>query len=123
MEEHVSGLVELVVAVRHAAPVGYLLTIGAGGTLVEVSRQTRSLLLPTSAEAISQALETLAIWPLLAGHRGRPGIDIDAVVKVVLCLTDLVIDHPDVVEVEVNPLIAGPDGAVAADALIITGGS
>jgi acyl-CoA synthetase (NDP forming) len=122
VEEHVSGLVELVVAVRHAAPVGYLLTIGAGGTLVEVSRQTRSLLLPTSARAISQALETLPIWPLLAGHRGRPGIDIDAVVNVVLCLTDVVIDHPDVVEVEVNPLIAGPDGAVAADALIITGG-
>jgi len=64
------------------------------------------------------ALEGLAIWPLLAGHRGRRTADLDAIIEVVESLRSLVLGRSDLVEVEINPLLVLADGAVAADALI-----
>ena len=119
VEQQVDGaLVEMLVAVRREPPVGWLLTMGAGGILVEVMADTRSLLLPASAAEVVVALEGLAIWPILAGHRGRRAADLDAIIKVVESLRSLVLDKPDLVEVEINPLLVLGDGAVAVDALI-----
>ena len=73
------GLVELMVSVRSSHPVGRLLTLGAGGELVEVLADTSCLLLPESPEAVRAALEQLRVWPLLAGgFRGRPAAAVDA---------------------------------------------
>ncbi len=119
VEQQVDGaLVEMLVAVRREPPVGWLLTMGVGGILVEVMADTRSLLLPASAAEVVAALEGLAIWPILAGHRGRRAADLDAIIKVVESLRSLVLDKPDLVEVEINPLLVLGDGAVAVDALI-----
>jgi hypothetical protein len=66
------------------------------------------------------ALRSLRGAPLLEGVRGRPAIDLDAVVRAALALADFARDAGDLVaEVDVNPLIAYPNGAVAVDALII----
>lgn len=119
VEQQVDGtLVEMLVTVRREPPVGWLLTLGAGGILVEVMADTRSLLLPAAAAEVSAALEGLAIWPMLAGHRGRQAADLDAIIKVVESLRSLVLDRPDLVEVEINPLLVLADGAVAVDAMI-----
>jgi len=109
---------ELLVDVRREPPVGWLLTLGAGGTLVELVRDTVSLLLPVEADDVRRALGGLGIARLLAGHRGRPPADIDAIIEVVEHLQRLLYEHPDLVEVEINPLLARPSGAVVADALI-----
>ena len=66
------AVVELLVSVRSEPPVGMLLTLGAGGTLVEMLDDTAVLLLPTDPADVRSALRGLRIWPLLAGHRGRP---------------------------------------------------
>ncbi|HJO99997.1 MAG TPA: acetate--CoA ligase family protein, partial [Acidimicrobiales bacterium] len=119
VERQVDGtLVEMLVAVRREPPVGWLLTLGVGGILVEVIADTRSLLLPASATEVVAALEALAIWPLLAEHRGRRAGNLDAIIGVVESLRSLVLDRPDLVEVEINPLLVLADGAVAVDALI-----
>jgi len=119
VEEQVEGaLVEMLVAVRREPPVGWLLTLGVGGILVEVMAETRSMLLPVSPADIVGALERLAIWPMLAGHRGRMAADLDAIIGVVDSLHSLVLDRPDLVEVEINPLLVLADDAVAVDALI-----
>ena len=116
------GLVELLVSVRSSDPVGRLLTLGAGGELVELLADTACLLLPESPEAVRAALERLRVWPLLAGgFRGRPAAAVDAVINVVGRLTDLMRDRPDLIEIEVNPLVVTADRAVAVDALAVMG--
>ena len=122
VESHISGgLVELLVNVRAEPPVGMLLTLGAGGSLVEVLDDTVSLLLPSSREAVVDALQTLRIWPVLAGHRSRPAACVDAVADVIEKLGDLVGSDRGLVDIEINPLIVTENGAWAVDALITRG--
>lgn len=119
VESCVSGaLVELLVDVRVEPPVGVLATLGCGGTLVEVLDDVCCVLLPESPEAIRAALERLRLWPLLAGHRGRPAAPVESITGVVEQLTQLVVEHPEIVEIEINPLLVTADRAVAVDALI-----
>ena len=112
------AVAELLVSVRSAPPVGMLLTLGAGGTLVELLDDSACLLLPTDSEAVREALRGLKVWSLLGGHRGRPPAAVDAVVEVIDCLGSLVRDDGSIVEVEINPLLVTAQRAVAADALI-----
>ena len=120
VESLIPGAVaELLVSVRPTPPVGMLLTLGAGGTLAELLDDTVSLLLPAAAGDILEALRSLRIWPLLAGYRGRPAGAVDAVVEAVSALGALVRDDRSIFEVEINPLMVTPHGAVAADALML----
>ena len=120
VESLISGAVaELLVSVRPTPPVGMLLTLGAGGTLAELLDDTVSLLLPAAAGDILEALRSLRTWPLLAGYRGRPAGAVDAVVEAVDALGALVRDDRSIFEVETNPLMVTPHGAVAADALML----
>ena len=112
------AVVELLVSVRREDPVGWLLTIGAGGTLVEILEDTCSLLLPVTAEDVRSALQGLSVWPLLAGYRGRPGADVEAVVAAVLGVAQMAVAPDRLVEVECNPLIAGAEGATVVDVLV-----
>ena len=120
VESCITGAVaELLVSVRSSPPVGMLLTLGAGGTLTELFDDTVSLLLPVSADEALEALRSLRIWPLLAGHRGRPPAAVDAVIEAVSALGALVRDDRGIIEVEINPLMVTPHSAVAADALML----
>ena len=110
---------ELLVSVRSAPPVGMLLTLGAGGSLVELLDDTASLLLPASADEAREALRSLRLWPMLAGHRGRPAAAVEAVVEAVSALGALVRDDRSIIEVEINPLIVTHEAAVAVDALML----
>ena len=108
VEEMVSGAVaELLVGVTRDPAHGFLLTLGAGGTLTELWRDTVT------------ALRQLRIWPLLAGYRGAPAEDLTALVQAIAAVQWFVGAHLDQLqEVEINPLIVTPDRAVAVDALI-----
>lgn len=113
------AVAELLVSIRSAPPVGMLLTLGAGGTLVELLDDSASLLLPTNSEAVREALRSLRVWSLLGGYRGRPPAAVDAVIEAVGCLGSLVRDDGSIVEVEINPLLVTAQQAIAADALIV----
>lgn len=111
--------IELLVGVLRDPAHGFVLTLGAGGTLTEILADTTHLLLPCTAEDITQALSHLRIAPLLSGYRGAPATDISAIASAVLAVQDYVIAHADdVFEVEINPLMCTPTRAIAADALI-----
>ena len=119
VEECVADAVaELLVSIRSEPPVGMLLTLGAGGTLVEMLDDTAVLLLPTDPAGIGSALRSLRIWPLLAGHRGRPPAALDAVIATVSALASLVSTDRSITEVEINPLLVTRESAVAVDALM-----
>ena len=113
------GVAELLVGVLRDPAHGYVLTLGAGGTLTELLQDTTSLLLPVTREDVDTALDTLRCAPLLSGFRGAPAAHRSALVSAILAIQAYVLAHTDTVsEVEVNPLICTPTRAVAVDALI-----
>lgn len=123
VEEMIDGAVaELLIGVLRDPAHGFVLTLGAGGTLTELWNDTVSALLPVTDAEIRNMLNRLRIAPLLRGYRGAQGADIPAIVAAVLAVQEYVMAHRDMLdEVEINPLIATPDRAVAVDALIRKG--
>ncbi len=119
VERMVEGAVlELLVGVQRDPRLGLGLTLGSGGVLVELVDDTATLLLPTTRAAIRAALTGLRVGPVLEGFRGRTA-DLEAVVSAVEAIARFAADHADrLVEIEVNPLLVLPEGAVAVDALI-----
>lgn len=112
---------ELIVGVRRDPQFGPALTVGAGGILVELLRDTTTLLLPATHDEMRTALASLRTWPLLDGYRDRPRADIDAVLDAVTAIAGYAQDHSaDLIEMDVNPLLVLPEGrgAYAADVLI-----
>jgi acetate---CoA ligase (ADP-forming) len=107
---------EVLVAVRRDPPVGWLVSVGYGGVMTEVWSDVTHLLAPVTPDDVRSALTRLRSYPLLTGFRGRPAADIDALVSLVVTLTEAVVGT-DVVEVELNPVLVGRHGAVAVDAL------
>ncbi|SDD44733.1 acetate--CoA ligase family protein [Ruegeria marina] len=123
IEEMVSDAVaELLVGVVRDPAHGFVLTLGAGGILTELMRDTVSLLVPAAPADVRAGLESLRIAPLLAGYRGKPGANMQAILDAVQAVQDYVLAHAETLgEVEINPLLATPDRAVAVDALIRKG--
>jgi len=123
VEEMITGTVaELLVGIVLDPAHGYVLTLGAGGVLTELLQDSVSLLVPAGPAEIKSALNSLKIARLLAGYRGAPAADIDAIVQAVMAVQTYVIaNHGRLSEVEINPLICTTDRAIAADALIQTG--
>jgi acyl-CoA synthetase (NDP forming) len=113
------SLAELIVGIVREPQIGLLLTVGAGGVLVEILQDTASVLLPTTAAAVRSLLDGLKIAPLLQGFRNRPAADMDRLVETIMAVTRFAEAHADrLEELDINPLIVTADGAVAADALI-----
>jgi len=113
---------ELIVGVTSEPPFGLIMTLGSGGELVELLRDSVTLLLPASRDDIEAALEELKSAPLLAGYRGRPPGDRAAAVAAIEAVQSLALAQAGaIVELEVNPLIVSVQGqgATAADALIV----
>lgn len=120
VEEMVTGAVaELLVGVIRDPAHGFVLTVGAGGVLTEILDDVQCVLVPASRESVETALKKLKIAPVLAGFRGKPAADIDALLDQIDAIQTYVLAMADrLEEVEVNPLLALPEGAVAVDALI-----
>ncbi len=123
IEEMVTDTVaELLVGVVRDPAHGYVLTLAAGGTLTELLTDRVSLLVPSGPDQVLSALSQLKISKLLEGYRGAPAANKKAIVEAIMAVQGFVTkEHP--FEVEINPLMCGPDKAIAADALIKTGES
>jgi acetate---CoA ligase (ADP-forming) len=112
--------VELALGVVADPQFGPLVMVAAGGVLVEVLRDRRFALPPLDHRQALGLLDRLAVRPLLEGVRGAAPADLDAVADAVARLSTLAVDlGPALAALDVNPLIAGPDGCVAVDALAV----
>jgi len=112
-------LAELIVGVKREEGFALALVIGSGGILVELLKDSRALLLPTTEAAIEEALLGLRIAPLLQGFRGRPAADMAALVRAIRAIADYACANADkLLELDVNPLLVTAQGAVAVDAFI-----
>jgi acyl-CoA synthetase (NDP forming) len=115
------AVAELIVGVARDEQFGPYLLIGGGGILVEMMKDSVSLLLPTTREWVLQALGQLKCAPLLTGFRGAPPADLEAAADAILAIANMVEKDPKaIIELDVNPLMLLPEGkgVVAADALI-----
>ena len=115
------AVAELILGINKDPQFGLFMVIGAGGILVELMQDSRTLLLPVSANEVREAILSLRSASLLTGFRGKPAADIDTTVEVALSLARFAEAHADtLIELDINPLMLRPagQGAFAADALI-----
>ncbi len=108
---------EMLVTIRRDPPIGWLVSIGHGGVTTELWNDITHLLAPVTADQVRKAVDQLRSAALLRGFRGRPVADVEALVDLVVRLSDAVVGS-DVVEVELNPVLVGQHGAMAVDALM-----
>jgi acetyl-CoA synthetase len=122
VEEMVTdGVAEILVGITVDPQFGQLLTLGAGGVLTELLRDSVSLLPPFSAAAIEAAVLRLRVGALLSGFRGRPAGDLAALAQAALGCARYAAAHLErLAELDLNPVIVRPAGrgAVAVDALV-----
>jgi acyl-CoA synthetase (NDP forming) len=111
--------VELIVGGRRDPIVGPVVLVGLGGELAEVLDDVAVMLAPVGRDVVVRRLERLRGAALLHGTRGRPGVDTDGLASLVSRLAGLLADDTSLLEVDLNPVIAGPDGVVAVDALVV----
>ena len=120
VSETVSGGVETVVGVSHDPLFGPVVMVGLGGVFVEVLRDVTFRVPPFSGDEAGRMVRELQGYPLLEGARGQKPVDVDALVDVIMNVQRLAMDLAgDVRELDINPLIVRPRGAVALDALVV----
>jgi acyl-CoA synthetase (NDP forming) len=119
VERMVTGAVaELIIGLTSDPQFGTALVVGAGGILTELLKDSVTLILPTTQTEITRALQTLKVWKLVEGFRGKSG-DQMAVIHAVEAVAAFANANRGLVEeLDVNPLLVLKDGAVAVDALI-----
>ncbi|WP_344109395.1 acetate--CoA ligase family protein [Kribbella alba] len=98
---------------------GKIVAFGLGGVLVEVLKDVTFRLAPTSPDQARSMVDGIGAHEMLNGPRGTKPVDKDAIAAIITKLSDLVEDFPQFAEVDLNPVLAGPDGATAVDFRII----
>jgi len=112
--------VEIVLGIKNDRQFGPLIAAGLGGIMVELLGDAAVRLVPVNDQAARAMLASLKGHALLTGFRGKPGVDIEALVDTICRLSELADDLRDIVDqIDVNPVIASTVGVMAADALIV----
>ncbi len=110
---------ELIVGAKKDPVFGAVIMVGMGGTAAEVFRD-RALGLPPLNESLARRmLESLKSWPLLRGYRGKPPVNIDRLIEVIMRFSYLVADYPEIKELDVNPLLVTPEEVIGLDARVV----
>jgi acetyl coenzyme A synthetase (ADP forming)-like protein len=110
--------VELLVGVASDPVFGPVVACGAGGTAVELLGDVSVRVCPLSVTDGEEMVRSLAILPMLTGFRGQPPADLESLAELVLRVGSLADSHREIAELDLNPVIAGPTGALAVDARI-----
>lgn len=120
VQRMVSEGVELALGVINDVQFGPLVTVGFGGVLVELLGDIQCRLAPVTQAQAKHMLQSLRGAALLAGFRGRPAVDIESLADAVVRLSQLAVHCAnDIEQIDVNPIIAGPHGAIVVDALVV----
>ncbi len=110
---------ELIVGSSVDPQFGPVLLFGSGGQLVEVYRDRALALPPLTSTLARRLMERTRIYSALKGVRGRPPVDLDALERFLVRFSRMIVDRPRIKEVDINPLLASPDGLIALDARVI----
>ncbi len=111
--------IELLVGTRWDARFGPVALVGSGGVYTEILADTAVALAPVDVAGAETMLYSLRCAPLLRGVRGRPGVDVASAATALSALSRVAAAHPELAELEVNPLLVTPAGALALDARFV----
>lgn len=114
-----SAAMELIIGVRQDPTFGPVVLVGIGGVYTELLKDTRCALGPVTARQAKDMMLSLRGAALLTGFRGKPAVDVDSAADLVAKLSAFAAEHPEISEIECNPIAVTPAGSIALDARII----
>lgn len=112
---------ELLLGIKRDPQFGPILVVGMGGIYTEIFQDVARALLPIDTDEAEAMLRSLRIHPILGGTRGQQGVDLKSLTAAMLALSQLAVDYPEIAELDLNPVVAGPDGCWCVDCRIVTG--
>lgn len=118
IQKQVQG-VEVLLGLKRDPQFGPVLVAGAGGIYTEVLKDVARGLVPVTPAQCADMLHTLKIYPILKGTRGQAGVDIAALVETMVKLSRLAVDYPEIQELDLNPVLADPQGCWCVDCRIL----
>ncbi len=104
------GGIELLLGLKQEPGLGTLVVLGLGGIYVEVFKDISMRFAPLSENDIDEMLHELKAFPLLAGARGKQSVDLEKIKEYLARLSQLAIEHPEITELDINPLLVFPKG-------------
>ncbi|HIH09612.1 MAG TPA: acetyl-CoA synthetase [Candidatus Diapherotrites archaeon] len=113
--------VEIIIGGKRDVQFGPTVLFGLGGIYVEVFRDYSVGICPISRKIAVEMMERLKSYPLLKGIRGQQGANLEEIVQAIMKASRLMVSEKDVMELDINPLIATPTQVVAVDARVVTG--
>jgi acetyltransferase len=114
--------VELLMGIKRDAQFGPVMILGMGGVYTEILRDVARSLLPVRKEDVEEMLRSLRLYPILRGTRGQPGVSESALLETVMALRRLAEEHPEVAELDLNPVLANARGCWCVDCRIVASG-
>ncbi len=111
--------IELILGIKKDPVFGTVMLVGMGGTTAELFKDKRLEFPPLNEQLARQMLQSLKIYPLLTGYRGSKPINMDKLIEVIIRLSYLAADYPEIEELDINPLLVTPDDVIALDARIV----
>ena len=117
----IRGAQEVLVGLSRDPQFGPVIACGLGGIYTEVLRDVALRVAPVGLAEADAMIRSLRSFPILAGARGQQPCDIDALAGLLVKVSELPYRHPEIAEVDLNPVFAGPEGAVAGDVRVIAG--
>ncbi len=115
----VKDSVELILGIKKDPVFGTVIMIGMGGTEAELIKDRRLEFPPLNERLASRMIESLKIYPLLKGYRGRGPKDINQLIEVMIRLSYMAADYPEIEVIDINPIIITKDNVVALDATVV----
>lgn len=112
------GAYELLIGVASDPAFGPFMMVGKGGVSVEVEADSAMALAPLTAEIAETMIKKTRIYKLLKGFRDRKAVPLEPIVTTLLKISKLVVDFPEIAELDINPLLADPNGVIGLDARI-----
>ncbi|HDZ40208.1 MAG TPA: bifunctional acyl-CoA synthetase/GNAT family N-acetyltransferase [Bacteroidetes bacterium] len=117
---NMQGSIEMILGIKRDPVFGTVMLAGAGGVTAELFRDNALGFPPLNERLARRMLEQLRIWPLLKGYRGNKAVDLDRLIEIMIRLSYLAADYPEIKELDINPLLVAADGLAAVDARIVT---
>jgi len=114
--------VETIIGVSRDPHFGHVIMFGLGGVFVEVLKDVTFRIIPVTLKDAQEMITEIKGYPLLCGYRGRDPVNLEALAGMICKVSAVVEDDPRINELDLNPVFAGVDGAVAADARIALAG-
>lgn len=114
-----TGVIELIIGASYDNQFGHFIMVGAGGIFVELLKDVSIRLAPISEADGEEMINELKSYPILSGFRGGKKADVEAATKILVKVSSLIISYPNIVELDLNPVMVYEKGACVIDARII----